>query len=44
MGQGDIVAMHKSVAAALFGALLIPAQAVAQSGYDAETFRRFLTA
>jgi uncharacterized protein len=33
--------MHSSILAVIFAALLFPAPAAAQSGYDAETFRRF---
>ena len=33
--------MNSSFPAGIFAALLIPTYAAAQSGYDAETFRRF---
>jgi uncharacterized protein len=33
--------MHSSIPAIIFAALLVPADAAAQSGYDGETFRRF---
>jgi uncharacterized protein len=39
--KGTIVKTHRFISAAVLATLLVPAHAGAQSGYDAETFRRF---